>query len=153
MGQKMSPETREKLRHRERYDFFRGHTHTEESKKKTSSSMMGRIVKPETREKLSEALTGKPKTIEHRENLSKSRTGFKMGDAQKNNIKLYGISIRKWDYEITLPNGQIEFIIDLREFCDKYGLPYHSARANFPLVSRGIRKNYKGFGCKRIPRK
>lgn len=77
----ISEETRKKLseiqkaRAPESYDFLRGTTLSDETKKKISEANTGRIVSEEARRKISETLTGVPHTEERRKKVSEANTG------------------------------------------------------------------------------
>jgi group I intron endonuclease len=59
---------------------FTGHTHSEESKAKTSKSLIATMSKPEVKRKLSRVHLGVPKSEEHKKRISEAKTGKKRAD-------------------------------------------------------------------------
>jgi hypothetical protein len=102
-------------------DGVSGYRHTEECKKIMSNLRKGRTFKP-----LSE---------QHKNKLRKTRP-----HASKNIAE--GLS-KLW--YITFPDGHLEQISNLNEFCRKYGL----AAGNLYKTVTGETKQHKGFSAKK----
>jgi len=104
-----------------------GVPHTEESKQKIRDWMVGRKHTKEHNEKIRQKLIGRP--------VSKSQRA-KVGESNSKN------------WEITHPNGKIETIRNLHEFCRTHGID----QGNMVRVCNGTKgyKQHKGFTGKRL---
>lgn len=105
-----------------------GRTHTKESKNK-----MG----PEKGTQFSE---------KHKQNLSESWS-YEKHFTEKTKQKLAAPRLnRRKTYEITFPDGHIEVITGLVEFCKQHNLQ----QPNLDKVIRGLRPHHKGFKGRKV---
>ena len=81
-----------------------------------------------------------PLSAEHRENLSKSLKGKSKKERTLDHRKNIGISKAK-TFDITFPDGHIERIFNMTEFCRKNELN----QSHLHSTSTGKRNHHKGF--------
>lgn len=116
-----------------------GYKMSDETKDKISIShlgdknpMYGREVSLTTRKKLSEANSGKQRTELTRKKISDAKKGVKKKPLTK--------------YLITFPDGHIEIIYGIKQFCVNHNLSI----SKMNLVNSGKRRHHKGYTCKRL---
>jgi group I intron endonuclease len=117
-----------------------GYKHSEDIKKKIGDIQRGRPISKESKLRLLNANVGKPKSIEVKNKISKSHKNMKKPWVAERNFNSAKI------YEVIFPDGKIEIIKNLNQFCKIHNL--HSG--SMSLVSRGLQKDHKKFRCKLI---
>jgi len=100
--------------------------------KKLSKSLKGRIFSEEHRQNLSNSKIGKLHSAEHKKKISESQIGRKQTQRQKDIVKKVNSA---W-WSVTHPNGKVENIQNLNEFCKQYGLDQSN-------LCRGSHKKFK----------
>lgn len=148
-------------------DIHRGKTMTHESRLKISNSSKGRQVSDQTRSKISQKNLGKKRTADQIKNHP--MTGLKgekhpcygmkrsketcdriskslLGDKHPQFGKVGKLNKSSKTYQITFPDGRVEIITGLHQFCRENNLnPSHMV-----AVSKQKRKSHKGFLCEII---
>jgi len=113
-------------------NHFYGVPHTEEWKATISASMVGD----------KNHFYGKAHTEETKMKMSKKSKGRK--HTEEDIRKQQDAQNKTW--EIIYPDGHIEIIVGLKEFCRNNGLD-SGCMSN---VAKGRRSHHKGFVCKRL---
>lgn len=85
-------------------------------------------------------------TKEHRKKLSIARKNRIIKDSTREKLSKPRYDKRK-KYEITYPNGNLEIIYGLSEFCEKNNL----TESNLRKTLKGERKHHRNFKAKEIP--
>jgi group I intron endonuclease len=109
-----------------------GHKHSEETKKKLSKSLKGRIFTEEHKEKISLSKKGKHHSSEHKEKIRQANIGKIQTDHQKQRVR----ETMQKHWLITTPTGEQFQIVNLNEFCKQN----HLDQSN---LCRGSYKKYK----------
>jgi hypothetical protein len=120
---------------------FLGHTHTEESRKKMSDKIKEKMT-IEIRKKLSDVSRGKKRTDE-----TKKRQSIAALNRSSKSLENIAKSLRKYQYTITSPTGEVFITSDLSSFCKLYNLCAMEIRA----VARGARPHHKKYTVTRTP--
>lgn len=85
--------------------------------------------------------------------------GYKHSELQKKTMNAYKIGkklskesiekrslLQSYDWELTIPNGEIKIIRNLSKFCSLNGLNVNSMYR----VARGTRNSYRGYKCRKL---
>jgi len=121
-----------------------GKKHTDEAKRKMSEKRKGKQPRlgtthsEETKKKISDANLGKQawnKGIPCTEKAKRKQSETKKGK----------VSWTK-TYEVTFPDGHVEIIYNMAQFCRKQGLQ----KSNMSSVAKGRLKQYRKFICKEL---
>lgn len=106
---------------------------------------LGRTHSEETRKKLGPK-KGTKFSKEHKEKLSKSWS-YERHFTEETKKKLSAPRLNKRNtYEVTFPDGRIEIVVGIVEFCKMHNL----SQPNLDKVVRGLRPHHKGFKCKKV---
>lgn len=90
----------------------------------------------ESKKKMSDAKKGKVVTQEHRKKISESLMGRKQSDQQKRKVR----EALQCEWIVTSPQGEMQTIVNLRQFCLENGLDQGN-------MSRG---KHKGWLCRKV---
>jgi len=131
-GDLVSPEKRKELANN-----YRGFKHSDETKSLISKANKGRKVSDECRIRISNSHKGVPKSEEHKAKISASHIGKTISEDHRNNIA-NKLALK---YVITHPNGMVETIINLNQFCKKHNIN----QGNMAKVLKGIKSHHKGY--------
>ena len=129
IGKILSKESRRKIS-----ESNMGKTHTAESKAKMSKSHMGKVLSKETRRRMSIAQTGLPGT-KHTEETKRKISEAKMG-----------IVVKCSNWEVTLPNGDVIYIKNMKKFCRENNLRAN----NMSQIAKGKMTEHRGYKCKKL---
>lgn len=105
---------------------------------KTRAKMTGRKVTQETRKKMSSAQSGKIVSDETKAKQSATRNCP--------NFKTTQISRQSKLWQITLPDGSVQVITNLNQYCKDNQLD----QGHMTMVANGKRRHHKSYGCERL---
>jgi len=120
--------------------------HTEATKEKMRNKKLGKKLSEEHKQKLRDAsgMRGKNHKEESIEKMRLKRLGFKFKEESVQKMKE---SHFVFNYEFTSPEGEIFITMDLRGFCERNSVPYHSMKK----LIQGTRKNSRsGWKCRKL---
>jgi hypothetical protein len=137
LGKTLSEEARKKVSEGNKGNKkWLGKTHTEETKKKIGDFHRGKIMSKESRLKMSKSHTNKTSPAK----------GKIWSEEQKKNLIEIRKNQSKYTWKITHPDGKIDIVKSLNNFCVENNLDCSS----MCKVSNKKMKSYKGFDVEKI---
>ena len=123
----------------------KGKEHRQESIERMSATKRGKKASSETKRKMSESRSAYL-TPERRRAISEQMTGHrKLTSESKRKI---GVVTRKYQYQVTLPDGSQQAITSLAQFCQEQGLNEFTAR----VAAKKNRATKSGYKFQEIPK-
>lgn len=141
-GRSVSVETRKKMSiaaKNRASNPFKGKSHTEKSKIAIGNSNRGKKRTTEQKEKLSNALKNMPP--ERKQKLSEYKKNHPLTEESLNKIRK--------QYLVTFPDGTIQLINNITEFCKLHNLSLPAMRDQ---VAKGKQENHQGYKIKYTPK-
>lgn len=141
-GRAVSTETRKKMSIAAKNrpsNSFKGKSHTDETKIAIGNSNRGKKRTPEQKEKLSNAL--KNMSEERKQKLSEYKKNHPLTEESLTKIRK--------QYLVTFPDGTIQLINNIAEFCALYKLSLPAMRDQ---VAKGKQEHHQGYKIKSIPK-
>lgn len=140
---KIRPNLRVTSRDYETARKYASSTRTKTWGENISKAKLGQKSKPEAVAKMRQSLTGRSLSSEHRDNIRKAVLGRKH---QESSIKKCAESKAK-KFIITRPNGAIEEVLGLKQWCITNGFNYHTLHNSKNSQGPINRGPLKGFKC------